>query len=172
MPRNRRGDRDDDKGRRGGRGRERDGTVCGAERQHDDCDLQLFDQDALEDECERGTARPPRLLDLRDVLRVLVAFRLAARRPQDRLLQPLEAEEEQEDAHDEPQVAERNALERRSEHGDRGGCDRGESAAALSAGRQPRVNPTASTIVAASTSSTAHARNADAKAKTAEATYE
>src|SRR3954452_18094179 len=120
MPRNRRGDRDDDKGRRGGRGRERDGTVCGAERQHDDCDLQLFDQDALEDECERGTARPARLLDLRDLLRVLVAFRLAARRPQDRLLQPLD----------------------------------------------PRVNPTASTIVAASTSSTAHARNADAKAKT------
>ena len=45
-----------------------------------------------------------------------------------------------------------------------------ESAAAASAGRQPRVKPTASTMVAASTSSTAHARNADAKAKTADAT--
>src|SRR3954447_19656299 len=52
-----------------------------------------------------------------------VALRLATRRTQDRLLQPLEAEEEQEDPDDEPQVVERNTLERRPEHRDRCGCE-------------------------------------------------
>ena len=92
---------------------------------------------------------------------VLVVHRLVAAGAQDRLAQPLQAEDEQQRTHHQAKRVDRNLLQRRAErrdehreHDGRGSRRRSAS----SASRAP--SPTPSTIVSASTISTAQARKA------------
>ena len=94
--------------------------------------------------------------------RVLVVERLEPARAQDRLAQPLQPEHEQQAAHRDTQRREREGGQRRAERGDDCGQGDERDRHAESAERQPRVTPTASTMVSASTASTALARNAAA----------
>ena len=92
--------------------------------------------------------------------RVLVVQRLEATGPQDRLAEPLQSEDQQERADEQAQAVDRQDRQRGAERGD---DDRralpSAAAVPMIAERQPRVTPTASTIVSASTISTAQARN-------------
>ena len=121
---------DEDEGGNGsGRG-ERDRALRATEREDDEHDLEPLEQHALEreDEAVPVEAGP---LDVRGALRVgelaredrvLVVQRLEAARTEDRLPQPLQPEDEEQSADDEPQRVERNRGQRRPEHG----RDRGE----------------------------------------------
>ena len=99
--------------------------------------------------------------------RVLVVERLVAARTQDRLPEPLQPEDKQQRADDEPEVVQRDPRQRRPEDGDDDRQDERATPAPASAERQPRVIPAASTIVSASTISTALARNEERTRKTA-----
>ena len=112
--------------RAGGAGRgQRDRALRAAEGEHDEHDLESLEQHALERKREavpveagaldlRGAARFGELLREE---RVLVVQRLVAAGAQDRLAQPLQAEDEQERADDEPQRLQRDRGERRPERG-------------------------------------------------------
>ena len=125
-----------------------------------------FEEHALERDRERvpvvcrSLAVGAEQRDLGFVDRVLVVQRLQAARAQDRLAQPLQPEDQQHRADDESQRVDRQVRERGAERGDDDGERRPAAATPHPADRQPRVTPTASTIVSASTISTAHARNA------------
>ena len=108
-------------------------------------------------------ARCRGLLALRAEGLVLVVQRLVAARAQDRLAQPLQPEREQQRADDEAKRLDRDRAERRPERRHENARGRPAAAAApISGERQPRTTPTPSTIVSASTISTALARNAPA----------
>ena len=113
----------------------------------------------------RGSGR---VLELAGEDRVLVVQRLVAARTQDRLPQPLQPEDEQQRRRRRPE-ARREA--RASAPGPNAATTatspRIAAATPASAERQPRVSPAASTIVSASTISTALARNDERTRKTA-----
>ena len=142
--------------------------LVAAEGQRDEHDLETLEHHALERQGERVpvgdhapplgrrlTGRPPpRRVDQRLVVQGLVAAG-----PQDRLAQPLQAEDQQQAADDQPQ-ARRGTADRA---GPSAGDDHGERRPVrpptpMSADRQSRAVPAASTIVVASTASTAQAR--------------
>ena len=157
---------DDDQGRPRPQHSKTQPPLGAPERDHDEDDLEALEQDSLERDGEpvpvqrrspvrssrRGqVALPPKRL-------ILVVQRLVAARAQDRFPQPLEPEHEKQRADDEPQGIDRDLLERRTEHGNKHARAAVATATPVKGARHPRTTPTPSTIVNASTISTALAR--------------
>ena len=116
--------RDEHERGRGSERGERDRALRAAEGEDDEHDLEPLEQHALEGERE-AVPVDPGALDVRRAAclrelaredRVLVVQRLVARRAQDRLPQPLQAEDEQQRADHEPQRVDRDRRQRRAEH--------------------------------------------------------
>ena len=88
-----------------------------------------------------------------------------SRGSQYRLAQPAHAEQEQQDADDELQQVQRNPIKERPQCKHQGYKERDAGQGApITAGRPPRTEATARTIVRASTASTSELRNAVAMA--------
>ena len=117
------GDEHDDQRGRGADRRQPDVALSAPERHHDEGDLEALEEHTLEGDGERVpvvtgfAARGAQQRDLGLVDRLFVVHGLEPAGAQDRLPQPLQTEQEQQGADDEPHRIDRQMRERRAEQG-------------------------------------------------------